>query len=206
MKLLKKIILCSILLLVVSVTYAQDNKDTDKKGKSKSKNKKSFKPHFFSGGSIWFAFGSYTLADVNLVFGGQITERINLGVSGKYQYINDKRAFAGNFETHVYGGSVFSQVAVIKDFRNLFKIKAHSGIIAHIEYEFLNTDYNQFHIDNSPGKPDRYWLHNLLIGGGYFQQFNKKSKAYIIILWDVLRNKRNPYEYPQIRIGFNLGI
>lgn len=165
-----------------------------------------FKPYLFTGGSLWLGFGSYTFVDLNLVFGGQLTKRINMGISGKYQYINDKRSINGNFETSVYGGSVFSQVAIIEDFRNIFKVKGHSGIIAHVEYEFLNTKYNYLYFNDSNIDNSRYWLHTILVGGGYFQHFGKKSKSFIIIIWNLNQTDRNPYTYPQIRIGFNLGI
>lgn len=155
---------------------------------------------------MWLGFGSYTFVDVNIVFGAQLTERISLGLSGKYQYSNDKRSINGNFETSVYGGSIFSQIAVIKDFRNLFEVKGHSGIIAHIEYEFLNTKYNYIYFNDTDTNKGRYWLHNILIGGGYFQQISKRAKSYIVILWNINKTVDNPYTYPQIRIGFTVAI
>jgi len=174
--------------------------------KNTKEEKEKFKPYLFTGGSLWMGFGTYTFVDVNLVFGSQLTERINIGVSGKYQYIHDKRFINGNFETSVYGGSVFSQIAIIKDFRNLIKVKAHSGILAHLEYEFLNTEYNYLYFNSTDLNNSRYWLHNILIGGGYFQQMGKKSKSFILILWNLNPDDRNPYTYPQLRIGFNIGF
>jgi hypothetical protein len=191
---------CAVILVFLFLSpnlNAQEDKNTKKKD---------FKPYLFSGGSLWLGFGTYTFVDVNLVFGSQLTERINIGTSGKYQYVNDKRSIDGNFETSVYGGSVFSQIAIVKDFRNLLKVKGHSGIIAHLEYEFLNTKYNYLYFNSIDTNDSRYWLHNILIGGGYFQQMGKKSKSFIIILWNINPDNRNPYTYPQIRIGFNIGF
>jgi len=160
------------------------------------------KPYLLWGGALWAGFGTYTYVDVNLMFGSQLTDRLSLGIIGKYQYHKDKRAVGGNFETSVYGGSLFSQYAIIKDFRNLIKVKGHSGIIAHVEYEFLNTKYNYlyFNVDD-PGK-GRYWLNNVLIGGGYFQYMGKRSKTFIVLLWNATNTADNPYTYPQLRIGF----
>jgi len=190
-----------VLLFSSFVSLAQTNSD-----KSKEPNKDQFKPYVFTGGSLWMGFGSYTYVDVNLVFGSQLTERINLGLSGKYQYLNDKRSVSGNFETSVYGGSVFSQISVVKDFRNVIKVKSHSGIIAHLEYEFLNTKYNYIYFNDTDTDKSRYWLHNVLIGGGYFQQMSQKAKSYIIILWNLNPNNKNPYTYPQLRVGFSVAI
>ena len=195
------------IVLTVNLSYAQD-KSSNKKNDDRSveTKKETYKPYLFTGGSLWMGFGSYTYVDVNIVLGVQLTERINLGLSGKYQYLNDKRSIQGNFETSVYGGSIFSQVAIIEDFRNLIKVKGHSGIIAHIEYEFLNTEYNYIYFNVSDSNKDRYWLHNILLGGGYFQQMNKKAKSYIVILWNINQTPDNPYTYPQIRIGFSVAI
>ncbi|PLX12359.1 MAG: hypothetical protein C0597_13455 [Marinilabiliales bacterium] len=203
-------ILINILLIAFFAqnnTYSQNDKESKLKDKKEQKELK--EPYFFWGGSLWFGFGSYTYVDVNLVFGSQITERLSLGLSGKYQYFKEKGSFTGNFqtfETNVYGGSVFSQFAVIKDFRNLVKVKGHSGIIAHVEYEFLNTEYNYIYFNDPNSNRDRYWLNNVLVGGGYFQQMGKKTKTYIVLLWNVTKTDDNPYEYPQLRIGFSISI
>ncbi|MCK5168694.1 MAG: hypothetical protein KAQ75_02355 [Bacteroidales bacterium] len=189
------------LLIVIHQVDAQENNDF--KDNSKEETKESY---LFWGGSLWLSFGTYTYVDVNVIFGTQLTERLSLGLSGKYQYYNDKRAISGNFETSVYGGSIFSQFAVVKDFRNLIKVKGHSGIIAHVEYEFLNTEYNYLYFNVPDLNYDRYWLHNILIGGGYFHQMGRGSKSYIILLWNVNETGDNPYIYPQIRIGFSIAI
>lgn len=203
MKVGRKIIGLIILIIIVFNVEAQDKGNLDKQKKDKKE------PYLFWGGSLWLGFGSYTYVDVNATFGVQVTKRLNLGVSGKYQYYKDKGIISGtaeSFETSVYGGSVYSQFAVIEDFRNLFKVKGHSGILAHVEYEFLNTKYNYVYFDDANSNRDRYWLHNLLIGGGYFQEFGKKSRSYIVMLWNVTRSNDNPYIYPQLRIGFSVGF
>lgn len=205
MKLTKLIFLIIILFISFhNELNAQNKKETDNKTKEVLK-----EPYFFWGGSLWLGFGTYTYVDVNLMFGTQLTERLSLGLSGKYQYYNQKGSVSNTFstfETNVYGGSVFSQFQLIKDFRNLFKIKGHSGIIAHAEYEFLNTKYNYIYFNDINSNKSRYWLHNILVGGGYFQQMGKKSKSYIILLWNINETADNPYIYPQLRIGFTVAI
>ena len=199
---MKKYLLAAILITIslLSVETGQAQKNTNQKTENKKE------PYFFWGGSLWMGFGSYTYVDVNVVFGTQLTERLNLGVGGKYQYLKDKRPIDGSFETNVYGGSVFSQFAVIKDFRNLFKVRGHSGIIAHTEYEFLNTKYNYLYFNVANQNRDRYWLHNILVGGGYFQEIGDRAKSYIVLLWNLSKTEDNPYTYPQFRIGFSVAI
>ena len=193
--------LAGIILGTSTLMYGQD-KDKDQK-----KDKKEIKePYLFAGGSLWLGFGSYTFVDVNALFGSQLTERLSIGITGKYQYYNDKRYQVGDFQTSVYGGSVFSQIAIIKDFRNLMKVKTHSGIIAHVEYELLNTEYNFAHFNDIDSNRERYWLQNVLVGGGYGQQLGKKAKTYIILLWNLTQASDNPYTYPQIKIGFTVSL
>lgn len=201
-----KIIAILILMIHYIGGFAQNKETIDsKKEKNKQGNEVKY-PYFFAGGSLWLGFGSYTYVDVNLMFGSQLSKRLNIGVSGRYQYIHDKTYLQGEFETSVYGGSVFSQFAVIEDFRKLFKTKMHNGILIHAEYEFLNTKYNFLHFGETDLDRDRYWLNNMLLGGGYFQQMGKQSKAYILILWNLTPTTDNPYTYPQIRLGFNIGL
>ncbi len=189
---------------ITSNIYAQEKSGKQTKEKKKSKEIK--EPYLFAGGSLWLGFGSYTFVDVNLLFGTQLTERLNVGVSGKYQYYNDKRAIVGDFQTSVYGGSIFSQFAIIKDFRNFLPVKTQSGIIAHAEYEMLNTKYNYVYFDDQDSNRSRYWLQNFLLGGGYNQQLGKKANSYIIILWNLTPADDNPYTYPQIKIGFTFTL
>ena len=198
-------------LLILSLSLQVVAQKDDKPGKEHKKERREIKePYLFWGGSLWFGFGTYTYADVNAVFGAQLTERLNVGLTGKYQYYKEKGIVNSGdfqtFETNVYGGSVFSQFAVIKDFRNLFKVKGQSGIIAHVEYEFLNTDYNFVHFNDLNANQDRYWLYNTLVGGGYFQQMGKKARSYIVLIWNVTKSDKNPYTYPQFKIGFSITI
>ncbi|MCK5028685.1 MAG: hypothetical protein KAR57_03565 [Bacteroidales bacterium] len=191
-----------IVLLILQVLLLS-NLQLYSQGKRKSQTKDTEnKPYLFWGGALWAGIGTYTYVDVNVIFGSQLTDRLSLGIMGKYQYYKDKRAIGGDFETNVYGGSLFSQYAVIKDFRNLFQVKGHGGIMAHAEYEFLNTKYNYLYFNVSDSEKGRYWLNNVLIGGGYFQHMGKRSKTFIVLLWNATKTVDNPYTYPQLRIGF----
>lgn len=204
------------LLTLIFVLYlslmaiGQENKSNNKSRKDKESGEIK-EPYFFWGGNLWLAFGSLDMVDINVLFGNQLTERLSVGLSCKYQYYNDKRSFdiyfnTNSFKAHTYGLSVFTQFAVVKDFREIFPGRMQSGLIAHLEYEFLNTRYNYLYFDTPDLEKDRYWLHNILLGGGYFQQLGKKAKTYVVLLWNVNKTDDNPYEYPQFRIGFTIAI
>ena len=70
---------------------------------------------------LGLSVGASAYVDLNLITGIQITERLNLGFSGKYQYYSLGGSPSTGFNTNIYGGSVFLQTAVIKDFRNIIK-------------------------------------------------------------------------------------
>lgn len=199
-----------IMLLFSSFAYGQNKNEKDKSTKSRE-TQEIKEPYFFWGGNLWLAFGSLNMVDVNLIIGNQITERLSIGLSGKYQYYNDKRnayisPTSTGFKAHTYGGSAFLQFAVVKDFRKILPLKTHSGIILHAEYELLNTKFNYSLFNALDSDKDRYWLHNVLLGGGYFQQLGKKAKTWVVLLWNVNKTDDNPYEYPQFRIGFSIAF
>ncbi|HSH50982.1 MAG TPA: hypothetical protein VK982_04580 [Bacteroidales bacterium] len=200
------------MLLFSSFVYGQEKDMNDKDTKDAEK-KELKEPYFFVGGNLWLAFGSLDMVDVNILLGNQLTERLSIGISTKYQYYNDERkgfdpalSSTGSFKAHTYGGSTFLQFAVIKDFRKVLPFKMQSGIIVHAEYELLNTSFNYIYFDSPDTDKDRYWLHNYLLGGGYVQQMGKKAKSWIILLWNVNEAGNNPFEYPQFRIGFSVAF
>ena len=95
---------------------------------------------------------------------------------------------------------------MVEDFRNILPVKSYSGIIAHIEYELLNTEYNYLYFETDNTNRSRYWLHNLLVGGGYNQRMAKKVNTYILVLWNLTQTNDNPYTYPQVKIGFTFTL
>jgi len=204
------VIIVSTIFFFSFSAFGQQKNDDDKNTENTEEETK--EPYFFWGGNLLLAFGNLDLVDINVLFGNQLTERISLGIGGKYQYYNEKRNFdpdnisSSNFEAHTYGGSVFLQFAVVKDFREILPLKTQSGIILHAEYELLNTKFNYIHFDAPDSDKDRYWLHNYLLGGGYVQHMGKKAKSWIILLWNLQKTEDNPYEYPQFKIGFSVAF
>jgi len=166
--------------------------------------KKGFNPPFLY---LGLSVGASAYLDMNLLAGIQITERINLGFSGKYQYFSSGGSPEIGFSTNIYGGSVFLQTAIIKDFRNLIKkVKTHNGIYVHAEYELLNLSESYFNPDISENSSEnRFWLKNIIVGPGYINRFNKSS-IFAMLLWNLDRSEKNPYEYPQFKVGFTYGF
>lgn len=199
-KLHRKIILILTFILLGQLNLiAQKPDNTEAKPKEK---KQGFStPFVFIGLNI----GASAYVDINLISGIQINERINAGLSGKYQYYSIGGAPDKGFNTHIYGGGVFLQVALIKDFRKYIKkIKTHNGIFVHAEYELLslNESYFSSGLENSD---KRIWLENILIGPGYINRFNRSS-IFAMLLWNANKTSINPYDYPLFRVGFTYGF
>jgi hypothetical protein len=199
--LVKNIHLLLFLLFVSIINLHGQNKDTTAVNQDL---KKGFNPPFFFAG---LSVGASAYLDLNLLAGIQITERINLGFSGKYQYFSSGGSPEIGFSTHIYGGSVYLQTAVIKDFRNLIKkVKTHNGIYIHAEYELLNLSESYFNPDISENSSEnRFWLKNIIVGPGYINRFNKSS-IFAMLLWNIDITEKNPYDYPQFKVGFTYGF
>ncbi|MGE0088772.1 MAG: hypothetical protein AB7S50_04775 [Bacteroidales bacterium] len=197
---LKNLLFTSILLLSTIYSMGQKNDSTQ----VKQNLKKEFNPPFVY---VGLSVGASAYLDMSLLAGVQITERINIGFSGKYQYYSSGGNPEIGFSTHIYGGSAFVQTAIIKDFRNLIKkLKTHNGIYIHAEYELLNMDESYFNSDlTETNLENRFWLKNIVVGPGYINRFNNSS-IFAMILWNVEKARANPYEYPQFKVGFTYGF
>jgi hypothetical protein len=197
---IKNLLTTTIIVLSTMYSMGQKNDST----LIKQNLKKEFNPPFFY---VGLSVGASAYLDMNILTGVQVTERINIGLSGKYQYYSSGGNPEIGFSTHIYGGSVFVQTAIIKDFRNLIKkLKTHNGIYIHAEYELLNMDESYFNSDlTETNLENRFWLKNIVVGPGYINRFNKSS-IFAMILWNVDIAKENPYEYPQFKVGFTYGF
>jgi hypothetical protein len=196
-----------ILFLVVIVSYFTFStlaQSTDSTKTSKKVEKSGFNtPFIYLGLNV----GASSYVDINLITGVQLTERINIGLAGKYQYYSLGGSPNIGFSTHIYGGGVFLQTSIIKDFRSFIKkLKSHSGLYIHAEYELLSLSESYFSKDTTETNSDsRFWLQNILVGPGYINRFNKSS-IFATLLWNINNTTTNPYEYPLFRVGFTYGF
>lgn len=194
---IKKILFIVTLIVVIQSVVLSQHKDSTTT-QTKPIKKGFAPPYIYLGLSV----GASAYVDLNIVSGVQINERFNLGIIGKYQYYTLDGTLAKGFNSHVYGSGIYLQSAIIKDFRKFMKLKVHSGLFLHTEYELLNlnSSYFDINVDN-----DTYWLNNIIIGPGYYSRFNNSS-IFALLLWNVNRSKINPYEYPLFKVGFTYGF
>jgi hypothetical protein len=173
-----------------------------------SNNHKSFKEKLFFGGSLGLSIGTVTQIDIVPVAGIWIFPQWSVGLSGRYSYYSYKAMTIGlpnePYRTHIWGGSVFTQILPIADLSEVTPIKLHGGILFHAEYERLYIDrglINPF-ATNTSGKT---WVELYLLGVGYRQKLGERAALNIMLLWEVSNSKFSPYpQNPMLRINFTI--
>ena len=101
------------------------------------------------GGGLGLQFGSVTLIDISPMIGYKVTKRFVPGIGITYQYYKDTR-FGYNYETSIYGGSVFARYYIWQD------------LFAHAEYQVLSYEKLNVHFEK-----ERISVPGVLVGGGY---------------------------------------
>lgn len=191
-------IIIAVIFILAGKAFAQEKKDDT----AKTENKPSMRERFVFGGNIFLQVGTYTVINIAPMAGYYITPKLFSGVSLTYQYYYEKW-ISTTVSSHIFGTGVFCQYPLIEHIGKDLPMKADFSIISHVEYEALNLD-RDFSL-TSPGLlQQRYWLHGLLIGGGFKQHVGKRSSINITFLYNLLWDKRTPYTNPLIRIGFYL--
>jgi hypothetical protein len=174
-----------ILLLMVSVhSFAQIDDSTMFK---KHKPKERFIDRMFIGGGLGAQFGSKTAINIAPVVGYKITDQITAGVGITYEYYHYVYSNY-NFETNIFGGSVFGRYYFTK------------FLFGQAEVEYLNLDA----YDTYPVR--RVGVESVLAGGGYIQRFGQNSGVVLMLLYNLTESQYTPYQNPIIRMGVNIGL
>lgn len=152
----------------------------------------SWKDRVFVGGGLGLQFGDITNIQVSPIVGYRINEKLSAGIGITYIYFKDNRDNTPDFETDIYGGSVF----VRRNLNEQFFLQA--------EYESLNLEFFNF----NDGSVTREWVPGLLLGGGYFMPLGRHAGFSATALYNVIHDDlKSPYNSPLIlRIGFTVGF
>lgn len=175
-----------IFTLCTSVLIAQDTVDYVQKPNTPKENPKPFfdKEKLVYGGDIGLALGDVTFINISPMVGYKVSKRYVPGIGITYQYI---RYNVYNFQTSIYGGSIFQRFYF---FPFLF---------AHAEYQLLNGEFDPF-------SRERITLNNIWVGGGIQQRLGGIAGMSLMVLFNL---NELPYSYPQspwIRGGISFGI
>ncbi|PKP36498.1 MAG: hypothetical protein CVT98_07735 [Bacteroidetes bacterium HGW-Bacteroidetes-15] len=169
---------------------------------------KEFKDKIFWGGAIGLTVGDITQIDIIPVAGIWFIPQWSVGIGGRYSYYSHKGYFIGGpsepYRSHIWGGSVFTQILPIVDFSEVLPIPLRGGIMLHGEYERLYIDRKMVDpfASNLTGKT---WVELFLVGVGYRQRLGEKAALNIMLLWEVSNNNFSPYpQNPMLRVNLTL--
>jgi|GEM_PF-6289984 len=99
------LLLCTSLLLYLSVSAQGSDKDSQNNAEKPSK---SFKERIYFGGNVGLNIGTRTLIQANPLVGYRITDKYSAGVGVNYSYFN-----VDPITQNTYGGSVFNRLIVL---------------------------------------------------------------------------------------------
>jgi len=196
---MKKIILTSLCFLsLVSFVAAQDEEKIKPARMTRSDGeKKPFKEHLFTGGSISLAYyNNVFLAGINPVIGYNLAKWIDGGVALNYTYSSYRNinSYLDDLHQKVYGAGLFTKIYPI---RSIF-------LQAQFEHNFITQKY----LYSNGNPPDKLTVgaNSLLVGGGYTTgRFPDEGRPffYIAVLVDVLKKPNSPYvDYERDQYGY----
>ncbi|MDR1666487.1 MAG: hypothetical protein LBS03_02155 [Bacteroidales bacterium] len=167
----------------------------------------SFRDRLFFGGSFGLMVGDYTDIKASPHVGYYLTNRWAVGVGFTYEYYNNKYHFidmASNrterFETHVFGGRLFTNYVIVNNVNEWIPLGLDFRIFAHVEYEMLSYEKRFFDYFGN----GRKLLNNFLVGGGLRFPTGRRSSMNLSLLWNLNSELYDIYgSGPIIRIGYN---
>jgi len=167
----------------------------------------SFRDRLFFGGSFGLMIGSYTDIELSPHVGYYITPRWAAGISIPYEYYNNKYHFIDRttgrterFETHIWGGRLFTNYVVVNNVDDWIPLGFNFRIFAHTEYEVLSYEKKFWGYLES----GRELQHSILVGGGLRFPTGKRSSMNLTILWNLNPDLNDFYQgMPVIRFSFN---
>lgn len=159
------------------------------------------KERLYFGGNLALNFGSITYIEVSPQVGYLLTPRLISGVGATYIYYKDNY-FGDNFQTHIYGGRIFSNYAIIQDFNKFIPIGFDGSLAGYVEYEALSLEQDLDVLGLYPDQ-NRFIQHNVWVGGGLNMPMGKKSFFSIYVLWNLNEDSNSLERSPVVRVGLN---
>lgn len=162
----------------------------------------SLRDRLFFGGNFGLSFGSTTTIIVSPLAGYYLTPRLAGGTGILYEYYKSNYPGYVPYDTHIYGGSVFSRYMIIRNLGEAVGIGGlGTGVFLQAEYEMLNLESQYFDLSHT-NPSGRFNLHSILLGGGIYQPIGQRSGFMITVLWNLNESYNSIYSNPVIRLGF----
>lgn len=145
-----------------------------------------FVDRLYYGGNIGAWFGQTTYINLQPLIGVKLSQKFSLGGGVTYNYYSVNAANQ-KYSTSIYGGNAFARYLVLEN------------LMLQVGWDKLNVpDYYSYNTDR------RAWVDNILVGGGYRQQFSEYGSVVALVFYNINESPLSPYQNPIIQIGFNL--
>lgn len=150
---------------------------------------------FFYGGSFGLMLGTITDIEASPIIGFWVLPRVAIAAGPNYRFYKDR------FDrTTIYGGRIYSDLVIIRDFGSLIPIGANLGIFLHAENESLSLESSFW--KNPPVFSERFWINTVLAGPGLSQMLGRRSSLNFMVLWALNETEYGVYSNPELRISF----
>lgn len=150
---------------------------------------------FFFGGSFGLMFGNITDIEAAPVVGFWVLPRVAVAAGPNYRFYKDRID-----KTTIYGGKIYTDLVIIRDFSSLIPIGANIGIFLHAENEFLSLESSFW--KNPPVFSERFWINTVLAGPGISQMLGRRSSLNFMVLWALNETDYGIYSNPELRVSF----
>lgn len=177
-----------IALLITGVSlYGQYTLEEEKPG---------FAQRLRFGGGIGLNFGDITYINISPRVSYLATERLTIGTGGSYMFYKNKYY---NYQNSIFGASVYSGFAIIKNIGNIFPGDRESGsVLAYAEAKALNLDPD---MDFTKSRDERFWLMQPMAGVGFKIPAGIDSYALILFLYNFNEQIYSPAQNPVINVS-----
>ncbi len=128
----------------------------------------------YTGGSVGLHYRDGFYMDASPLIGYRFG-KIDAGVSPFFSY----REYSDKSSKYSYGNRLFTQFTIIPN------------VFLHGEFEASNIEV----------AGDRKWITGLPLGGGYRYSLTDRTRAYGMVLYDVLLHRDSPVQNPIVRGG-----
>jgi hypothetical protein len=197
---MKKLLMILLLAALAANSFAQDDKEPERKGLFRKEN-------LFTGGNLSVSFFSGgTLLGLSPFFGYSINKYVDVAVSMNFNYISQRDIVENGDKqrTTFVGPGAYVR---------LFPV---NFLFAQAQYEnnYIRLKYIPARGSSLVGETYKYDVSSVLVGGGYCsgRGGTRSNFFYVSLLWDVTKNPQSPFTdnlnraIPIVRSGFQIAL
>jgi hypothetical protein len=186
---MSKLVSSLLIILSLRLVYTVPSSGSDEKSDVPP-----LKERLFFGGSLGLQLGTITDIQFAPFAGLWVLPPLAVAMGPDYRYFKSPDG-----ETDIYGGSIFMQYLLIRDFNSIFPNAGNMGLFIQVEDECLTLQSKTW--KNPPYTSRRFMVNTFLAGAGVSQHLGKKIHLNLTLLWALNEPVYDIYSNPEIRIS-----